>query len=84
MFIASSTGGSAFDKIRELLYQFLNYNSQITIQATPRYYLEPNNILYIEDTKSNIIGNYVITQISLPLTYNGNMTITATEAVSRI
>lgn len=84
MFIASSTGGSAFDKIRELLYQFLNYNSQITIQATPRYYLEPNNILYIEDAKSNIIGNYVITQISLPLTYNGNMTITATEAVSRV
>lgn len=84
LFVASSTGSSAFDKIRELLYQYLNYNAQITIQAFPLYYLEPNNILYIEDKKSNIIGNYVITQISLPLTYNGNMSIVATEALSRV
>lgn len=84
MFVTSSTGYSAFDKIRELLYLNLCYNTQITIQCVPKYYLEPNNILYIEDVESNVIGNYSITQFTLPLTYNGTMTITATEVLARV
>ena len=35
----------------------------------------PNNIIRIEDIASGIIGNYVITQMSLPLAYNGTMNI---------
>ena len=44
LFVSSSTGESCFDKIREMLYQNLVYNTQITIQGLPKYYLEPNNI----------------------------------------
>ena len=84
LFVASSTQVSAFDRVRELLYQHLTYNTQITLQCFPKYYLEPNNIVRIEDLDTNTIGNYAITQFSLPLTYNGTMSITLTEVLNRI
>lgn len=82
--IISSTGSSAFDLIREMLYQHLVYNTQVTITCTPKYYLEPNNLLYIRDLQSNIVGDYVISSLSIPLGYNGTMNITANEALTRI
>nr|DAL81300.1 MAG TPA: protein of unknown function (DUF5048) [Bacteriophage sp.] len=36
----------------------MNYNTTISITCLPKYYMEPNNIIYIEDKKSNISGNY--------------------------
>lgn len=84
MFIPSTTGSSAFDKIRELLYQNLTYNTTVTISCLPRYYFEPNNIIHVQDQASGINGNYVISQFSLPLAYNGTMSITATEALQRV
>lgn len=83
-FVTSSTGSSAFDKIRELLYQYLVYNTQITLQGSPIYYLEPNTLIYIEDKDSGVKGRYEISSISIPLAYSGNMSITATEALSRV
>lgn len=84
LFQASSTGVSCFDKIREMMYQNLNYNTTISITCLPKYYIEPNNIIYIEDRESHISGNYQITQYSLPLSYNGTMSITATEVLTRV
>ena len=84
LFVASSTGTSCFDKIREMLYQNLNYNTTMSITCLPKYYMEPNNIIHIEDKKSNINGNYQITQFTLPLTYNGTMSVTATQVLTRI
>ncbi len=84
LFAVSSTGVSCFDKIRELMYQNLNYNTTISLTCLPKYYLEPNNIIHIEDKDSGINGNYQITQFSLPLTYNGTMSITATEVLTRV
>lgn len=84
LFQASYTGVSCFDKIRELLYQHLVYNTTISISCLPRYYLEPNTMIAIEDKGTGIKGNYQITQFSLPLAYNGMMSITATEVLNRI
>lgn len=84
LFSISSTGVSCFDKIREMLYQNLSYNTTISITCLPKYYMEPNNIIYIEDKESNISGNYQITQFTLPLAYNGTMSITATEVLTRV
>lgn len=84
MFSISTTGASCFDKIRELMYQNLNYNTTISITCLPKYYMEPNNIIRIEDKASGISGNYQITQFSLPLAYNGTMSITATEVLTRV
>lgn len=84
MFNISPTGTSCFDRIREMMYQNLNYNTTISLTCLPKYYMEPNNIIHIEDRKSGINGNYQITQFSLPLSYNGTMTITATEVLTRV
>lgn len=80
----SSTGSSCFDKIREMMYQNLCYNTTISLTCLPKYYIEPNNIIRIEDRDSNVYGNYQITQYSLPLAYNGTMSITATEVLTRV
>lgn len=84
MFSISTTGTSCFDQIREMMYQNLCYNTTISLTCLPKYYIEPNNIIRVEDKDSNIYGNYQITQYSLPLTYNGTMNITATEVLTRV
>lgn len=84
MFAVSSTWNSAFDMVRELIYLHLCYNTTITINCLPKYYLEPNNIIYIEDRESRIAGNYVITSYSLPLSYQGAMSIQLTEVLVRV
>ena len=83
-FTVSSTGVSAYEKIRELLYQNLVYNTSISISCIPVYYLEPNNILYIRDEVTGISGEYVITNFTIPLNPTGTMSITANEVLTRI
>lgn len=84
LFQSSNTGSSCFDEIREMMYQNLAYNTTITITCLPKYYMEVNNIIHIEDKDSNINGNYQITQFTLPLAYSGTMSITATEVLTRV
>lgn len=79
------TGGSqnsAFEQARQLICQNLSYANTISISCIPIYYLEPNNIIKISDEQSGISGDYVINTISMPLAYNGNMTISASSAIS--
>lgn len=82
-FTISSTGASCFDFIRESLYSRLVYNTKITIQCQPKYYLEPNSLVYIENKECNIYGDYFITDFTLPLDINGDMTINAVQALTR-
>lgn len=84
LLLTSATGSSAYDVIRELLYQHLIYNTSITINSIPKYYLDVNQLIYIENKQSGIIGDYVIKSISIPLSYNGTMTIQANQALTRI
>lgn len=84
LFAISSTTNSAYDEIKELIYQHLTYNSQITINCIPLYYLEPNNLIYLGEQNTGVIGSYVISSITLPLNYNGTMSIQASEALERI
>lgn len=88
LFQFSSTPISCFDKIRELIYTHFTYNTSITIQCTPRYYLEPNQLIALkfeeEDYKNSITNNkYAIASMSIPLTYNGMMSLSLTQALQR-
>ena len=80
----SYMSASCFDYVRELLYQHLSYNVTTTITCLPKYYLEPNQLIYLNDIESNTIGHFAISQFTLPLTYNGAMSLTLTEALKRI
>ena len=83
-FAASNTPSSCYEKIRELLDIHLIYNITITINCLPKYYLEPNHLIYVQDNNSGIQGSFVISNFSLPLQYNGMMSITATQAITRV
>lgn len=84
LFTISKTRKSAWDKISELLYKHSYCVESVSIQAIPVYYLEPNTRVFIRDDKSGINGEYIVSKITIPLTFNGTMSLTATKAVESI
>lgn len=84
LFRYSSTGVSAIDDIRDMMYQHLTYNTTINITCIPIYYLESNNIIHIIDNDVGSNGNYLINSFTLPLTYSGMMSIIASEVLLRV
>ena len=83
-FSISSQGKSAKDSLDDLLYQHSYCTESINVQAIPVYYLEPNTIISIEDKDTKINGEYILNKITIPLTYNGMMSIQATKSPQRI
>ena len=83
-FSISAQGKSAFDKLDNWLYTYACCTESISISALPVYYLNPNTRIFVKDTNSGIEGEYIVSRISLPLTYNGMMSISATKAVQRL
>ena len=75
---------SAFQRVRELIYQYTNMNNSITINAIPLYYLEPNTRITVNDAASGIYGDYIIQTISIPLDISGMMSLTANKALQKI
>ena len=83
--IAEGTSGyTAQDTAREFLYQYTNFNESISIQCVPIYYLDVNTRITVQDDRSGIYGDYIINNISLPLSAEGTMNITAGKALERI
>lgn len=80
----NTTGYAAYTTARELLYQYTDYNSSISIQSIPIYYLDVNRRITVQDKASDIYGDYIIKSISLPLDAKSTMSITATKAMQRI
>ena len=75
---------SAYEEIRKELYQYTNYNEQISLTTLPIYYLEPNVRITVRDSEAGIYGDYMIKSISLPLDINGTMSLSCTRALERI
>ena len=86
MYNMVATGGSfnsAYNLVRELLYQSTSYNECITVTSIPIYHLDVNTRITVNDEKSGIFGDYMINSISLPLDINGMMNISCTRALER-
>jgi hypothetical protein len=84
MFSVSTQGKSAKEAIDELLYQHSYCIETVTVTSIPVYYLEPNTRIYIHDDSTGIDGDYIISKLTIPLSYNGTMSINATKAAERI
>lgn len=84
LFTFSSQGKSAFDKLNTHLYNHAYCTESITLNALPVYYLEPNTRIFVKDDNSGIEGEYIINRISIPLQYQGTMSISATKVVERL
>lgn len=80
----SSQKKSAKDVIDELLYQHTYCAENITIQCAPIYHLNPNTRIRVVDEENGIGTNYIMSKFTIPLTYNGMMSITATKAPERL
>ena len=80
MFSISAQGKSAKDKLDELIYQHGYCSESVTINCIPIYYLQPNSRIHISDEETYIDGDYIVSKITIPLSYNGTMSLTATKA----
>ena len=77
-------GYTAQEVSRDLLYQYTNYNESITLQTIPIYYLDVNSRITVQDNSTGIYGDYIINSITIPLSAESTMSITATRALDRI
>lgn len=79
MFSISAQGKSAKTKLDELIYQHGYCAESATINCIPIYYLQPNILIGVKDEQTHLNGNFVLSKISVPLTYNGTMSLTVTK-----
>lgn len=82
-----SIGGnsnSCFNEVKNLLYNYTNYNETIQLQTLPIYNLEPNTRITVKDVESDISGDYMINSISIPFEPGGVMSIAATRVVEKL
>ena len=84
IFTISSQGISAQDELNNLLYDYSYCTESVSITTLPVYHLQPNTRIFILDKDIGINGEYIIDRLSIPLSYNGTMSISATKAVERI
>ena len=84
MLCAGGQHNSAFEAVKDLLYQYTNYNENISLTCLPIYYLEPNTRISIKEPICGISGDYIVSSISLSLDATGTMSISATSAKERL
>lgn len=83
MLTGGGNANSAFEYVKDLLYQYTGYNESISLQCIPIYHLDVNTRITVRDIPSNISGDYVVNNISIPFDINSTMTISATRALER-
>ena len=83
-FVISNKNKSAQDVLDSLLYEYAYCNESISITSIPIYHLEPNTKIQVFDEKTKINGEYIINKITIPLNYNGTMSVSATRAPIRL
>ena len=84
---ALSIGGlhnSCFNEIKNLLWENTNYSSSVSVSAIPVYHMEPNTRVTINSNDADIHGDFMIQTISIPLTINGNMSISANQVQTKL
>lgn len=81
VFTISGQGKGAVDEIEALFNKHSYYSETIGLTAVPVYYLEPNSVIEVYNQQNKINGKFAVNRITLPLTYNGTMTINATKII---
>lgn len=84
LFSISAQGKSAEEEMNELFNNYSYCSEGITITAVPIYNLEPNTLVYIYNEENKINGKYQVNRITIPLNYNGMMSITATKIIEQV
>ena len=56
-----------------------NFAETVSFSSVPIYNLNPNSKIYLDDKKSGVKGEYIVTSVSVPLSIDGTMSISATK-----
>ena len=83
-FNISSQGKSAYDVMEEYINLYLYCIESITINSIPIYHLQPNTRVMVYDENSKINGEYLVNKITIPLTFNGTMSVSAVKSAEII
>lgn len=83
-FVQSTQNISAKEMVDDCLYQYGYCTENITLATVPIYYLEPNTRVFIYDEVSHLEGEFLVNKLTIPITFNGNMSIEATKAPERL
>ena len=84
LFTISTQKKSAMNELDGLLYNNSYCIESISMTTIPIYHLDLNTLIEVTDENSKINGHFVLSKITLPLTYNGTMSINATKAPDRL
>ena len=84
LFTISGRGISASEQLDTLIYKHLCCSESISLTSVPIYYLEPNTRIYVKDEKMNIDGDYLLSKVTIPLGYNGTMSLSATKVIKQL
>ncbi len=69
----------AFSTLKSLLYKQTTFNETISLEAVPMYNLDVNTVVTVSDSDTQISDKYFINNITIPLSPEGTMSITATK-----
>ena len=75
---------SCFEEIKNMLWQYTNYNNSINLSLVPIFHLEPNTRISIYNSENDLSGDFMIDSISIPLNINGSMSINAQRASEKL
>ena len=70
--------------MNELFNKHSYCSEGISIATIPIYFLEPNTLIYIHNEENQINGKYQVNKLTIPLAYNGIMSITATKIIDTV
>lgn len=82
--VVGGTANSAYNMVRDLLYQYTSYNETVAISIIPMYHLQPGIRVTIQDTKTGIYGDYMVNSISCNLEISGTMSLSCTRCLEKI
>lgn len=80
----STQGVSAMDELQNCLNEYTFCKENTTLTTIPIYYIEPNVRVSIKDEQSKVNGEYLVNKITLPLAYNGTMSLNVVKIVDDI
>lgn len=79
-FVTSTQKISALTYLTNLLDSQAVLKENITLNSLPLYHLQPNSKIHVFNKQMHIDGDYQISKITIPLSYNGTMTINASKS----
>ena len=84
LFSISTRGKSAEEELLNLFNQYSYCTETISITTIPIYHLETNTLIHVRNDENHLNGEYEISKLTIPLTINGMMSITATKIIDAI